>query len=939
MKKVAYMIETQNHTEKPKNVGAVRSKMKFCQAPISKLAESLMKGQTLACGVLNAGQTSLNWRSQQVFALDFDNNYDHNLIIQRLSNYGIKPSFAYTTFSDSPECHKFRVMLTSNTSIVVPAVCKAIIKALHVICPECDKTCKDLARLTFGGKSIIYEDYEATFNPITLLTESMPQYLKDTDNNNYNHNLNSYCSDSGLNVCNNLPDVRPLYEDLERHESSDSSKIYEIRTTSIIYNIELDANSYKNETLSIATANKVPTDIDWAALHSNDFYGHVYYQDSATLQFYDFNFAKPDKITINKKGESKIKYKPEKRKVTTNRSDLIRNFDFDSLKDNCQLYRDILNGNYWATHDDILTIASNFACIDGGLDEYEELFETMIGFNNRSESYTEPQYNNYLNKAVYCKQIGYAPVSCSYACPFKDTCQNAGKNMLSAVPKKINNKIRKLDDSNIEYKDLADAEEDTREAIIEACRAKDNKIHVIKAPTGIGKTAIYTQDVNLDNICIAVPTHKLLNEVYGRILDTANVCRTYKFDSSSVTLNNKYEQLQKVSAYCSFNTLTTEAKNTGNADIIEYVQDFIKNKEAIKNANTVLTTHAGMLYLENNNIDTYLIDEDITATLLPIQEYKPEDINLVIRELIHTYGSQDDTVRQLRSLEDTIAAMPTDTYFQFPKLKISDTKKLSSCITSQAQYLSTNIQDVLTSDYLIKTINNGKETILTIKSKLSKLHENKTYIILSATADYDMCKYLYKDRLVFTDIGNVKIDSEQDSSTGTIKQWCDYSFSRTTIKNDVSKVIDYITAKIPEINKDINLITFANTKQLFADNGFNNCICHFSACSGIDSYGGQDLLIVGTPHISKDAYMLYALVLGKNISSFDCDDSQLRKRNVKRNAYEFTFMTFEDKFLQTIQLWSIEQELYQAIGRARALRNNCNVYVFSNLPLINSLIQ
>ena len=134
------------------------------------------------------------------------------------------------------------------------------------------------------------------------------------------------------------------------------------------------------------------------------------------------------------------------------------------------------------------------------------------------------------------------------------------------------------------------------------------------------------------------------------------------------------------------------------------------------------------------------------------------------------------------------------------------------------------------------------------------------------------------------------------------------------------------------------MITFANCEQLFKNNGFTNQIAHFGACSGIDVYGGQDLLVVGTPHINQDAYMLYALMLGKNVSSLDCDDCKLKRQNVKRNGYEFTFMTFEDNFLQTIQLWAIEQELYQAIGRARALRNECKVYVFSNLPLLNTKI-
>lgn len=43
-------------------------------------------------------------------------------------------------------------------------------------------------------------------------------------------------------------------------------------------------------------------------------------------------------------------------------------------------------------------------------------------------------------------------------------------------------------------------------------------------------------------------------------------------------------------------------------------------------------------------------------------------------------------------------------------------------------------------------------------------------------------------------------------------------------------------------------------------------------------------------------------------------------------------MTFADKSMRNLQLFLIETELEQAIGRARVLREDCTVYVFSNYP-------
>ena len=43
-------------------------------------------------------------------------------------------------------------------------------------------------------------------------------------------------------------------------------------------------------------------------------------------------------------------------------------------------------------------------------------------------------------------------------------------------------------------------------------------------------------------------------------------------------------------------------------------------------------------------------------------------------------------------------------------------------------------------------------------------------------------------------------------------------------------------------------------------------------------------------------------------------------------------MTFADVNMQNLQLACIEAEIEQAIGRARILRKDCTVYVFSNYP-------
>ena len=56
-------------------------------------------------------------------------------------------------------------------------------------------------------------------------------------------------------------------------------------------------------------------------------------------------------------------------------------------------------------------------------------------------------------------------------------------------------------------------------------------------------------------------------------------------------------------------------------------------------------------------------------------------------------------------------------------------------------------------------------------------------------------------------------------------------------------------------------------------------------------------------------------------------------RKVENEIYEYSIMTFGNMKMRNLQLYFLESELEQAVGRARLLRCNCTVYLFSNYPL------
>ena len=109
---------------------------------------------------LEGGRKKEHWRSQSVFALDFDSGFHFDDVQSRLQEYGLDCTFAYRTFSDSPEKPKFRVVWALDVCVIDIDLRDAYQQLLMFLFPEADKRCKDGSRLYFGGKGLICENYD-----------------------------------------------------------------------------------------------------------------------------------------------------------------------------------------------------------------------------------------------------------------------------------------------------------------------------------------------------------------------------------------------------------------------------------------------------------------------------------------------------------------------------------------------------------------------------------------------------------------------------------------------------------------------------------------------------------------------------------------------------------------------------------------------------------
>lgn len=587
--------------------------------------------------------------------------------------------------------------------------------------------------------------------------------------------------------------------------------------------------------------------------------------------------------------------KPKKFKVTNEvlKREYLRRFDFDKLYDECRLWHDFADGEHWAVHSELFGIATNLLFLEGGREKF-------MGYLKEHEILYQEKVKAF---EYYCNDIikrDYAPMRCESYCPFVDTCDHA-KNIIEQV-KTNRGRVNVL--STPEYKTLAQAEHELKIHFDRAKSTEDKKIYVIKAPTGIGKTELY---LNVKNTTVCLPTHKLKNEVAERMESVGNQFIT----SPELPSIPEYdEQIQKLYDAGAYGAVSLLIRKLAKEKQIPELMDYLKSLERLKKAKgTILTTHARALYLKDTN-NTMIIDEDIIPTLLKVDSISLEDLNTVVNECISI-----DAFSKLQSIQRKVNTADVGIVEKMPSYFLDKKAKLESILVHN-HHIKTNIMGFLNCDYFVKEIINDKVVIFFVnKSELP----DKKIIIMSATANETICKLMFGDRLEFIDIGNVQ-------TVGRIKQYPQHSYSRYQLK-DNTELIKLANA----IVGDKPVITYKQFTEHFA-----NCVMTFGATAGIDAYSGKDIVVVGTPHANPITYLLFANALGKTPRMNDSKTS-MEYQTIKRNGFSFWFQTYsDDDILREIQMYIVESELNQAIGRSRILRKDCTVTLLSNLPVVGA---
>lgn len=312
---------------------------------------------------------------------------------------------------------------------------------------------------------------------------------------------------------------------------------------------------------------------------------------------------------------------------------------------------------------------------------------------------------------------------------------------------------------------------------------------------------------------------------------------------------------------------------------------------------TVLTTHPRGVCNEYDH-NTLIFDEDPISHVLSIKSTTLNQLNkLLLLDVEENYLNFFDELYSQCSWMDekSIKKIPDC------KLELSDIEE--ELIESKVSF---DVVGFINADYVYK--NEGELHYISRK----ELPQDKKIAIMSATCSPMIYKKLYGERVKVVDLSNIEI-------TGNIIQHTKKSYSKTSLEGSIEEANDKLTGDAA--------ITFKGKKE---DISKADDLMHFGNLRGHDYLKGFNLDVIGTPHKTNALYLLRAKAIGID---FDETEVNFEYNLVRYNGFEFKFNSFNHPELTQLQLQCIEADLIQAVGRARLLREDSTVNVYSNLPL------
>lgn len=498
----------------------------------------------------------------------------------------------------------------------------------------------------------------------------------------------------------------------------------------------------------------------------------------------------------------------------------------------------------------------------------------------------------------------YRPMECKKICPYAANCK------CYSLYEKISKKIVRIEKRE-DFFPLDICEQELEGCLAVAIQNPENVMHVIVAQTGLGKTEIYCRKIASmpdKKFIVAVPTCNLQDEVADRLEAKGVTCHRTSSRVNSIKklgLDDLYTEACKLYNQgfgIMIRTLIKEYMTDHRNDLSDYQKKGLKeilNAHRCPREQCIVTTHAYLMMMNLDEFSDYeiIVDEDILMSL-----FKRNGV-IALQDIQQVLKSRK-LIKEIKSFLKKIMKMKDEETCRLKSIKLDNHTKIGLYERGGAFH---NALPLLLESTSVAMDRKKEQVMFFDRMDLP----NRKMIIVSASANRKLYGNYFSDReIVFREIHKAKYQ-------GKVIQYTACTMSRDCIEQ---KGIDTVLNKVREIAGDIPVITFKMVNQGYI---------YFGKTEGFDEYCGRDIAVVGTPHSKPLFYKLLACELGyikKNISY------NLNERSITRNGYNFKIMSYAEGNIQNLQLFLIETDLEQAIGRSRVLRKPCTVYVFSNYP-------
>ncbi|WP_296686219.1 hypothetical protein [Flavobacterium sp.] len=573
---------------------------------------------------------------------------------------------------------------------------------------------------------------------------------------------------------------------------------------------------------------------------------------------------------------------------TTTKGGDMTFLDINVARTKVKVLDQFLNGQ-WFYHDELFGLATNLHYIKGG----KKLMKDTMNYYNKNGT-TQYTQNNF-NIIPYISKVNYPPIPIHQFSPFE---QDDDLYDLVSATKDIRGFVKVIEPINrIELSQAEEILQENYQRVIE--EGEVGKIYLFSLPTAIGKTQSLTSTL----ATIALPTNDLKNEVGNRMeMEYIKTPDPLVFDNNSINLKLQYYYSiglpHKSMEILNYIINSRNSNEYSSEDILRASQYIEQVQLCYSSPLSVLTTHKRVLH-GHFPLETIIFDEDPISSLIDIKNMFVSDLfklSLTSKKL------NEPLSRIIQSLSESnpLEIKKTPTF-------LIDIDSLVEAVSETS--IQSNVFDFLNSSFFLKDGSDPDLIHYVVKRDLPK---DKKIIIMSATIPIEIYKKLYPNRIEVIDIGDVK-------QMGSVIQFTKRSCSRNSLNRYSSLISDEVGEK-----PVITFKTFSNQ--------FKNTVkeMYFGNCSGYDTLKGKDIAVVGTPHRNNIEYFLTSMVLG---IEFKTTQTTMSFQRIEYNGFKFKFNCFDNEDLRMVQLSLIQSDLIQAVGRARTLRTNSKVDLYSNFPL------